>query len=275
MNDLEAPAIEEILSHDISFGSESLSISVSKLHVEFRGLDAGLLTTGSALFRNFLRPDSPSPVDALILETVSTDRTQFLSTESVRPLVDPPFRTVRDAGRLLFWSHDFACLVDEETRRGRLVLCKTEPDVYAMNLSNCVRLLFAFNAVEYGSFLLHAAGLALRDKVHVFFGTSGAGKSTVASLSTDTLLLGDDQVLISPHRGDVSGEGTPFMGGERLHAMLHGGTAPNENLRLPVAGFYRLIKSESVAIVPLSMTEAIPALLSVTSFLSEPSFGIK
>lgn len=276
MKDHEAPSVEEILSLGCPFGSENLSIAVSKLHVEFKGLDAGLLATGKALFRNFLQTDiQPSP-DSLTLETVSTtDRAQFLSTDAVRPLIDPPFRKVRDENLLLFWSYDFACLVDEESRQGKLVLCRTDSDVYAMNISNCIRLLFAFNAVKYRSFLLHAAGLSRHDKVHVFFGDSGAGKSTIASLSTDALLLGDDQVMISPHHGGVSGEGTPFMGGQRLHAMLHGGTEPNESLRLPVAGFYRLIKSENVALKPISKTEAIPALLSATSFLSEPSFGIE
>ena len=54
--------------------------------------------------------------------------------------------------------------------------------------------------LKQNAFLLHGAGIIYKDKGYVFFGQSGAGKSTVTSLCLqalpDAIALGDDAVII-------------------------------------------------------------------------------
>ena len=62
----------------------------------------------------------------------------------------------------------------------------------------CVRAALALLAFEAGGLLFHAAGLARRGHGYGFFGYSGSGKTTVARVSTDAIILNDDLVVLLP-----------------------------------------------------------------------------
>jgi hypothetical protein len=97
-----------------------------------------------------------------------------------------------------------------------------------VNLSSCkvtgttIRVPFRFDAllwviyslwlVKFGGLLLHAAGVKGHDGAYVFCGVSGSGKTTIARLSEDKVILSDELIAIRSINGSYQAYGTPFMG---------------------------------------------------------------
>jgi hypothetical protein len=93
----------------------------------------------------------------------------------------------------------------------------------------------------------------------VFVGRSGAGKSTVASLSPDGSVLTDEISLLKCVAGEWRAFGTPFWGEFR---------ADGANTSAPVAGVFRLVQSGKNRIEPLRRAELLKALLHCVLFFS-------
>ncbi len=98
-------------------------------------------------------------------------------------------------GRLLYTSYYEQGWIDLAKGRGRLVLRpQAQPE-------NFLRVAFARLALAHDGLLLHAGGLIRNGCGYVFFGHSGAGKSTVAALAPQgSTLLSDDLVLLRLHK---------------------------------------------------------------------------
>ena len=67
--------------------------------------------------------------------------------------------------------------------------------------------------------LLHASAVKVGGKGILFSGTSGAGKSTMASLwdgLENTTVLSDDRVIVREHSGQLWAYGTPWHGSARI-----------------------------------------------------------
>ena len=134
---------------------------------------------------------------------------------------------------------------------------------------NFLRLAFSRLALAHDGLLLHASGLIIDGRGYVFFGHSGAGKSTVAGLAPPgCTLLSDDLVLLRLH-GPAPGQawlhGVPFRG-EAL-------PAPRPNASAPLAGLYALRQAPSHTLARLSTPTAAAHLLACTPFLTGDSAG--
>lgn len=110
-----------------------------------------------------------------------------------------------------------------------------------------------------GAFLLHGAGVARQGRGYVFFGQSGAGKSTCASLihasDESVTLLGDDAVIIQ-----VTDDGSAFLHSAPL-GCGYARSAP-EPLSVPLAGLYNLRQATDDRIEPLTASQGVAALLA-------------
>jgi hypothetical protein len=111
----------------------------------------------------------------------------------------------------------------------------------------------------HGGLPLHAAGLVAGERALVLFGESGAGKSTIASI-TRLPVLSDEIVAVILEDGRPVARSTGF--GDEVYTGGAPGTA------LPVAAFVQLAKGDRFAATPLSQAEATRALLKV--ILSPP-----
>lgn len=61
-------------------------------------------------------------------------------------------------------------------------------------------------------FFLHSSAIKIENKVNLFLGMSGAGKSTIITLlRSDYIAMGDDNVIIKKEEGDYYFYQTPFM----------------------------------------------------------------
>lgn len=110
-------------------------------------------------------------------------------------------------------------------------------DPIHMAIENLLRSCLAWMALDRGGFLFHAASIIRGGRCYLFFGQSGAGKSTIASLAGEAV-ISDDLTLVLPVAGGFEAVGTPFRGTYAAGEDLTG--------RYPVAGLYRLVKDDRV-----------------------------
>jgi len=101
-------------------------------------------------------------------------------------------------------------------------------------LDSLVRVFLSWKLLEHQGFLLHAATVMQGEKAYIFTGRSGAGKSTVASLSPAGSVLTDEISLLRREEGGWRAYGTPFWGEFK---------AAGSNSSAPVAGIFRLLQA--------------------------------
>ena len=130
-------------------------------------------------------------------------------------------------------------------------------------LDSLLRVLLSWKLLSHQGFLLHAATIVRNGKAYAFTGRSGAGKSTVASLSPEGSVLTDEISLLRRENGVWRAYGTPFWGEFR---------AAGSNTSAPVAGIYRLVQASQNAVTLLSRRETLRMLLpNVLFFSADPA----
>jgi hypothetical protein len=128
-------------------------------------------------------------------------------------------------------------------------------------IENFLRLTTARLALAHGGLLLHASGVILDGCGYAFFGHSGAGKSTAASLApAGCTILSDDLVLLAPQADAVWLYGVPFCG-EALDA-------PRSNAAAPLCGLFALEQWPEHSLAPLSPPLAAAELLAAAPFVT-------
>jgi len=129
-------------------------------------------------------------------------------------------------------------------------------------LDSLLRVLLSWKLAGCNGFLLHAATVVRNGKAYVFTGRSGAGKSTVASLSPEGSVLTDEISLLRFENGVWRAYGTPFWGEFR---------AAGSNTSAPVKGIFRLVQAAENRVTTLRPMELLRVLLpNVLFFSAEP-----
>ncbi|MEJ2369108.1 MAG: hypothetical protein P8Z49_12410 [Acidobacteriota bacterium] len=234
-----------------SLGSESVTVALQDIAVRFDGLSPALalaarkryalfLSDATPLHRVVLHPGGPAYLEP------ATDR--FLRLEE---RIFPEGRVLSSTDFTAYW---------EEGGAGRGVLRVSSPDdgkAVERAMENYLRWVVSDLAIERGAFILHAAGLLRNSRAYLFFGHSGAGKSTVTALSEGCQVLSDDLVLLVKTDEGFKATTTPFWGTFPQSAKDTG--------LYPVAGLFRLRQSKDVKTTPVSGALAILARTRVAS----------
>ena len=126
-------------------------------------------------------------------------------------------------------------------------------------LDSLLRMLLSWALLPQDGFLLHAATVVRNGKAFVFVGRSGAGKSTVASLSPQGSVLTDEISLLKLVDGEWRAFGTPFWGEFRADGL---------NTSAPVGGIFCLAQSTENRIEMLRPTQLLKSLLPCVLFFS-------
>ena len=116
-----------------------------------------------------------------------------------------------------------------------------------------LRVVYALLCFEQGGLMLHAAGVVRNERAFLFFGRSGAGKTTAARNALDGIVLNDDLIALLPEDHGWRAYGTPFTNPTQ--------TRPS-SASAPVAGLFRLVQSPTLAIEPLLGARALAELLT-------------
>lgn len=129
-------------------------------------------------------------------------------------------------------------------------------------LDSLLRMFLSWALLPQEGFLLHAATVVRNGKAFVFVGRSGAGKSTVASLSPQGSVLTDEISLLKRVDNEWRAFGTPFWGEFR---------ADGSNASAPLSGIFRLAQSAENRVETLRPAQLLKSLLPcVLFFSSEP-----
>ena len=126
-------------------------------------------------------------------------------------------------------------------------------------LDSLLRIFLSWKLLEYQGFLLHAATVIRDGRAYIFTGRSGAGKSTVATLSPQGSVLTDEISLLRREKGVWRAYGTPFWGEFK---------AAGSNSSAPVAGIFRLLQAPENRVVPLRPIAILRTLLPNVLFFS-------
>ncbi|MGH9709738.1 MAG: hypothetical protein ACRD37_04240, partial [Candidatus Acidiferrales bacterium] len=136
-------------------------------------------------------------------------------------------------------------------------------------LDSLIRILLSVLLVPRRGFLLHAATILRGNHTYVFTGHSGAGKSTVASLSPRGSVLTDEISLLRVvedhadkkhfHEEMWHAYGTPFWGDFR---------AEGANTHAPIKGIYVLVQDSENRVERISPREGVRAMLPNVLFFS-------
>jgi hypothetical protein len=132
-------------------------------------------------------------------------------------------------------------------------------DPIHMAVENLLRSCLAWTVLRRGGLMLHAASVVREGRCYLFFGTSNAGKSTIASICGGQV-ISDDLTMVMPEGGAFVAIGSPFRGTYTACEDLTG--------RYPIAGVYRLIKDERVFI------EKRPAAIAFGDFVANLPFVV-
>lgn len=207
---------------------------------------------------------SPRGVPAFAIKTGGPARPPF----SPVVLYGPPIRGGRG---------DFEFSFDAVSGSGRAVVSPR-----AQSFDSFLRTLCSALLNKGGGALLHACGLAVAGKAHVFIGRSGAGKSTLARLAARSArgtgsgqcrpvpaaaagveVISDEIVPLRRERGRFYVYGSPFWGEMR---------SAGRPLRLPLGGIYVLRKGRQNSLSPAPASGFIPLFLRCClNFSKEPA----
>lgn len=127
---------------------------------------------------------------------------------------------------------------------------------------NYFRVLVAYRLAESGGVLLHSAGVASQGRGHLFFGRSGAGKTTLSRLALESgrLVLSDDMNAICPGADEeLRIEKLPFAGDL--------GRMPGPRSSYPLASLNRIRQGPN-RVRPLATAEAVAALIACCPFVN-------
>ncbi len=150
------------------------------------------------------------------------------------------------------------------TRREGAMSCSPDSD---NEFNSFLRFVYSFILIKEPGFLLHACSLIRNGKGYVFPGKSGSGKTTIAQLSHDAVLLSDEISLVKWAKDTSSIFGTPFMGDLGTQG---------ENTSAPIHGIYFPVKNKINKLCKLSPREGLKRLLpNVVFFAKHDAFSKK
>jgi hypothetical protein len=237
------------------------SLTVGPLRVIVEAIDPAVHTALRAAYRAFVVDDAP---------VSHTLRVQIAYTPGPAP-ADWPFTF--DEGILRFTAPHCTGSIDARRLAAHADIIAPHP---FEPIDYLVRAALALLAFEAGGLLFHAAGLARRGAGYGFFGHSGSGKTTVARVSIDAIILNDDLVVLLPEASHPAARqasrpleetgartreadrwamaATPFSNPTQV--------SPIGPQTVPLAALYRLVQDRSVFVEPIEPAAAIAEVIA-------------
>lgn len=189
-------------------------------------------------YRLFLT-DQPADVRATVRIAGSRRTSALLDTGT----------TFRD-GLLHFTAPGYDGTVDVGAGQAELTISSQYP---VEEIEYFLRVVYALLAFEEGGLLFHAAGIVRDGGGYLFFGHSGSGKTTVARLSSEYVVLNDDLVLISPAGAGWRIHATPFWNPSQVEPTRQDA---------PLTAMFRLIQNKQVFTEELRPSQAVAEMIS-------------
>ena len=157
--------------------------------------------------------------------------------------------------------YDFSGSLDLARRVIDVTIAEASDLPLELTLYSLLRVALTLALIPNRGLLVHAAGVARDGRGYLFPGVSGAGKTTLARLTSDATLLSDELSMVTTCDDHPAVHGTPFWG------ELARAGAPTS---APLAGIYFPRQASRHALTPLGERAAVARLLpTVMSFARE------
>lgn len=132
------------------------------------------------------------------------------------------------------------------------------------HIENYLRVIYAWLCLNVGGLLMHASGVIRREVGYVFFGPSGAGKTTTSRLAArEAAVLSDDLVIIRKKDDQYYLYGVPFKG--------EMSDAPRANQCAPLQAIFRLRQDSRHYLEPMSRVIAVAEMAGSAPFINNVS----
>lgn len=119
-----------------------------------------------------------------------------------------------------------------------------------------IRCCYGHLAAGHSGLIVHASAIVEAGKSFIFVGPSGVGKTTIAKLSSDKIVLSDDGVLIRILNGAFEAFGTPFGLGTSSDSVLSVDIA-GKNMSAPLQTIFLLQRGRDIRFRKLQPHEAL------------------
>jgi len=237
-------------------GGARLGLCIAGVTFRLAGLDEAARERLAERFRGFEVPEARGSGVEMVVALAPAAEFLHVDTRGWEYDLDlaPDREGVAVAGLKL------AARIEREPLHALLVTA-AGPDELAGVVENLLRILVAYALLARGGALVHGAGVARGDRAGLFFGVSGAGKTTLSRLAhaAGRRILSDDMLALVPEAGGVRALSAPFAG-EFRDASRHKG--------LDLDGIFRLRQAPRHALRPLRRSEALAALVVCTPFVN-------
>jgi len=238
-------------------GQFSATISIADLVVRLEGLPEKLYQRVTDRYSVYLSSDTGVPTHTA---KIAQGEASYLDLSP-----DGHLRVEEDfngTSGLTLISHNFAARASADLSSGYVLLSDPENTLHAaICIENYLLRILAGLALRAGGFFLHSCGIENGGKAYLFFGSSGMGKSAVATLTPGLQVLSDDIIYVAAKEWGFMAFSTPFWGA----------LAPltRERLSFPIAGCYRIRKATFTRCTEVDRAEALGLIVPCCPFVSE------
>jgi len=232
--------------------AQGVVVDIGRMPIRLRTDDRSFLSVVQQRYKEFLSSEPQADID-LSFDLVWPGRVVSSADE---------IRVLREGPRWRAERTDFCLEWDAQSKCG-----KVRQSVNPYSLDASLRILHSLILADQGGFLLHAASAVRNGRAFLFFGPSGAGKTTMTRLAPpDVQLLSDEISYVRRDGAKYVAHGTPFSG-----ELAKSG----ENISAPIVGFYRLVKAPANRVIPMQSADAVRALLESVLFFAEDPHLVK
>ena len=230
---------------------QGVVVDIGRMPVRLRTENAAFLDVVQQRYGEFLSSRPEAEIDLTF---------DLVAAGPISP--EDEIRVMREGSRWRAERADFRLDWDSESKRG---LVRQSVNPYSVD--GALRILHSLVLADQGGFLLHAASGVRNGRAFLFFGPSGAGKTTMTRLAPpDVHLLSDEISYVRQEEATYVAHGTPFSG--EL-------AKPGKNISAPVAAFYHLVKAPANRVAPMQSADAVRALLESVLFFAEDPHLVK
>jgi hypothetical protein len=246
-------------------GPHSLGFSLAGLDLKFSGLSSSDRDLVRSRYGCFIREEAAPGAGEI--DIVEAEVPGFLKPQPTAAGEVEYYRLeqVWSDERLICYSYEFAGWFDASRHCGKLAIARLEGDPLHRAFENFLRVVAAHWFLRRGSLLIHASGVVRGGAAYLFFGPSGAGKTTVTLQSEGDLILGDDLILLQAKGEAFEACSVPFRGLYR--------EAPETDRAFPLAAAYRLIQDREDFVEEIPASRAAAELMASLPFVMEGEGG--
>lgn len=238
---------EEVLP-SLDSQMEQIIIEIADIAVSITTTDPNVAQRIRHSYRDFLQPNA---VPAVTFSVIVKPGAMYIEPHPGNWIIESHYTTER----LTYKSYTEYGELNLVTGQGFLEMA---PDAY---IENYLRVIYAWLCLNTDGLLLHSSGVVRQGVGYVFFGPSGAGKTTTSRLAArEATVLSDDLVIIRKKGEQYYLFGVPFKG--------ELSDAPRANQNAPLKGIFRLRQDARHYIEPMSRVVAVAEMAGSAPFIN-------